>query len=103
VCGKEVLLNLVFGCKANPVEKCIFRKPNFTNSMGSVLLEKLRGFHLVKNYLYFMEKQVSHSDDNNISPVPILSQINPVHALLSDFFKIQSFFFNLYRASLLIA
>jgi hypothetical protein len=45
-----------------------------------VLLEKLSGFQLVKKFPAFHGTRNVHRVYNSPPPVPILSQINPVHA-----------------------
>jgi hypothetical protein len=93
--GDEILLNIVVGCKVNSVEKIYLSyvrnaNPNLLTPWGRTLLEKVRGPHLVKKIIRILWKSRFHyRADNNLPPVPILSQINPVHAL-SSLFKIHS-------------
>ena len=54
---------------------------------STVLLEKLTGYQLVNNSPHMMEPESSHPRLQEPAPVPILSQINPVHALPFHFLK----------------
>jgi hypothetical protein len=56
---------------------------------SSVFPEKLRDHHRVKKFpTFYGAKKVYHRIHNSPPPVPILSQIDPVHVHLSHFSKI---------------
>ena len=54
-----------------------------------VLLEKLPGSQLNKKFLHFMESKVRYCFYKCLPPIPILSQINTVHAPSSHFLKVR--------------
>jgi hypothetical protein len=69
---------------------CAKYTPNFTNSMGQSSSWERRGSPLSQKIICILWKSRFHYRADHLPPVPTLSQINPVHALPSDFFKTHS-------------
>jgi len=57
---------------------------------SKTLLEELRFPQIVKTFPLFIHPKVQSRVQNSPPPVPILSQINPIHAFPSCLFKIYS-------------